>query len=178
MPDGDAPVGDTRPWLARYRVRLGFVLGAAALWLADPTRASLAAGGLVALVGAALRLWAAGHLDKGREVTTSGPYRWLRHPLYVGSSVLGVGVAVAAADPVVALLACLYLAATLTVAIKSEEADLRRKFGSAYEAYHAGRGSEIGRGFSVARVRANREHRAVLGLLAALALLGLKAWLR
>ena len=30
------------------------------------------------LAGEALRLWAAGHLEKGKEVTRSGPYRWVR----------------------------------------------------------------------------------------------------
>ena len=39
--------------------------------------------------GEALRIWAAGHLEKGREVTASGPYRWTRHPLYLGSTIIG-----------------------------------------------------------------------------------------
>ena len=33
-------------------------------------------GAVVALVGEALRIWAAGHLEKSREVTRSGPYRF------------------------------------------------------------------------------------------------------
>ncbi len=48
-----------------------------------------------AIAGEALRIWAAGHLNKSREVTSSGPYRWFAHPLYVGSSIMGVGLAVA-----------------------------------------------------------------------------------
>ena len=72
--------------LARLRVALGFVCGALVLWLAQPTAGSLLAGGAVAVVGEALRIWAAGHLNKSREVTSSGPYRWFAHPLYVGSS--------------------------------------------------------------------------------------------
>ena len=67
------------------------------LWLARPTSRSLAIGGAMALVGEALRIWAAGHLEKGREVTRSGPYRLTRHPLYLGSAIIGVGVAIAAA---------------------------------------------------------------------------------
>ncbi len=58
--------------LARRRVALGFLAGAVAFVLAEPTSCSLVAGGAVALVGEAIRLWAAGHLDKGREVTMSG----------------------------------------------------------------------------------------------------------
>ena len=41
--------------------------------------------------GEALRMWAAGHLNKSREVTSSGPYRFVAHPLYVGSSMMGAG---------------------------------------------------------------------------------------
>ena len=57
--------------------------------------ASLAAGLVVALVGEAIRMWAAGHLEKSREVTASGPYRWTRHPLYVGSAIMALGVVIA-----------------------------------------------------------------------------------
>jgi protein-S-isoprenylcysteine O-methyltransferase Ste14 len=39
----------------------------------------------VALVGAAIRLWAAGNLAKNQEVTRTGVYRLVRHPLYVGN---------------------------------------------------------------------------------------------
>ena len=49
----------------------------------------------VALAGEAIRFWAAGHLNKSREVTRSGPYRFVAHPLYLGSSVIGAGLAIA-----------------------------------------------------------------------------------
>src|SRR5260221_11909126 len=79
--------------LARSRVPLGFVFGAVVMWLAQPTFATLAAGGAIATLGELLRVWAAGHLEKGREVTRSGPYRLIRHPLYAGSAVNGAGAA-------------------------------------------------------------------------------------
>ena len=56
------------------------------------------------VVGEALRIWAAGHLEKGREVTRSGPYRWTRHPLYIGSAIIALGVVIAARSAIVALL--------------------------------------------------------------------------
>ncbi len=98
--------------LARLRVPLGFVFGVVVLWLAAPNARSLASGVVVALAGEALRVWAAGHLNKSREVTSSGPYRWFAHPLYVGSSVMGAGLALAANSVVVTLLIALYLATT------------------------------------------------------------------
>src|SRR5918994_3612436 len=96
-------------WLARRRVALGFLCSIVAIWLAEPTMRSLAAGAVIALAGEALRIWAAGHLEKGREVTASGPYRLTRHPLYLGSAVIGAGFAVASASLVVSLLVALYL---------------------------------------------------------------------
>jgi protein-S-isoprenylcysteine O-methyltransferase Ste14 len=160
--------------LARHRVRIGFAAAIVALWLATPTRASLAAGTAIAILGEALRIWAAGHLDKGREVTASGPYRLTRHPLYLGSGIIGIGFAIASANWVTASLVVLYLAMTLTSAMQSEERHLTEKFGRAYPEYREGRAPEIGRRFSLTRVVANREYRAVAGLAFALALLAWK----
>src|SRR5687768_4374284 len=84
------PVVDVTRQLARWRVPLGYALGGVALWLADPTPRSLALGAAVGAVGEALRVWAAGHLEKGREVTNTGPYAVTRHPLYAGSTIMGV----------------------------------------------------------------------------------------
>ncbi|MCC7418265.1 MAG: hypothetical protein IT176_14100 [Acidobacteria bacterium] len=176
-------MADARPaergataFLARWRVTLGFVAGALALWLAEPTARTLAAGVPIAAAGESLRLWAAGHLHKSREVTSSGPYRWLAHPLYAGSSAIGAGIAIAAGSIVVAAVAAAYLTATLTAAVRSEEAFLRRTFGDRYVEYR--RGGEVeseARRFAWSQAIANREHRAIVGLLVALALLALKA---
>ena len=159
---------------ARLRVPLGFVTGIAALGLADPTRESLIAGASVAAVGEALRVWAAGHLEKSREVTTSGPYRFTRHPLYVGSAVMSLGFVIAAYSLVVALLAAVYLAVTYSSAIRREEAFLTERFGAAYPDYKAGRLGGVARSFSLERAMRNREYRAVLGMLVALAILALR----
>jgi len=163
--------------LARLRVPLGFVFGAAVLHLAQPTRRSILVGTGVALAGEAFRIWAAGHLEKSREVTQSGPYRLTRHPLYAGSFVMGIGAAIAAGSWIVAALVGLYLAATLTAAIRTEEAFLRARFGDEYEAYARARGPVVRRRFSFERAWRNREYRAVAGLIAAIGLLSIKALL-
>lgn len=165
-----------RRFLARRRVLLGFLAGAVALWLARPTPGTLAIGATVAIAGELLRIWAAGHLEKGREVTMSGPYRWTRHPLYAGSIVLGVGLAIAANSLLVAALVVAYLGLTIGAAVRTEEAHLTEKFGGAYPAYRRGQGPFVSRRFSPARVVRNREYRAVLGLAAALALLLWRAY--
>ena len=60
--------------LARARVPLGFVCGAIVLWFAKPDPGLLMAGLPIAVAGERLRVWAAGHLEKSREVTQSGSY--------------------------------------------------------------------------------------------------------
>ncbi len=161
--------------VARWRVALGFAMGAAVLVLARPTTTTLLAGVPIALAGETLRVWAAGHLNKAREVTSSGPYRWLAHPLYVGSSVIGIGVAVACGRAVVVALVAAYLGVMLTAAIRSEEAFLRRRFGDRYDRYRVGAATESGRRFSLRQARANHEPRTVAGVLAAILLLVAKA---
>lgn len=160
--------------VARRRVAAGFGSGIVALWLAQPTRSSLLVGAVVGAAGEALRVWAAGHLEKSREVTTSGPYRYMRHPLYAGSTVMGVGLSIASDSAVVAALVLGYLAVTLTAAIGSEEAHLTDKFGDHYPSYRQGTIASVPRRFSLARAFKNREYRAVIGFAAVLALLALK----
>lgn len=161
--------------LARWRVPLGFLSAVIALVLARPTATSLAIGAAVAALGEALRVWAAGHLEKSREVTKSGPYRFTRHPLYVGSTIMGVGFAIASHSWVVAALVLAYLGVTLTAAVRSEEAFLRERFGAEYDAYASGTATDGQRTFSLARAMRNREYRAVLGLCVLLAVLALRA---
>jgi len=164
-------------FLARKRVPLGFVTTIAALILARPTWTTWRIGLLIALAGEAIRVWAAGHLEKGREVTSSGPYRWMGHPLYVGSSILAIGVVIAARSVPLAILTALYMGATITAAIRTEEAFLRRTFGDTYDRYQQSRGEQSSRRFSLARVMRNREYRAALGVLVGFALLALKVML-
>jgi len=170
--------------LARFRVALGWVFAPLILILANPSLESIVVGTMVALIGEAFRIWAAGHLNKSREVTSSGPYRYFAHPLYVGSSVMGAGLAIASANPIAAGLIVLYLFVTLRAAIRNEEAFLRRAFGDRYVRYRSHRvvpgnpevaAVDVERRFSIGQAVANREHRALAGLVAAMLLLVLKA---
>ena len=161
-------------FLTRFRVALGFLLGGLVLWLSNPVWSTWVAGVVVAACGELLRICAAGHLEKGREVTSSGPYRFMRHPLYMGSTLIGIGVAVASASVAVAAMIGVYLALTLSATRRSEEAHLREKFGDAYDAYVERRAQPMRRRFSLARALRNREHHTVAGLVAGFALLAAK----
>jgi protein-S-isoprenylcysteine O-methyltransferase Ste14 len=161
---------DITTMLARSRVPLGFVFGAAVVWLAHPTFLTLAIGGAIATSGELVRVWAAGHIEKGREVTRSGPYHLTRHPLYVGSALIGVGVAIASARWSAAALVAAYLLSTITSAIRHEEANMRAAFGERYDAY-----PPTDRSFSAERAFRNKEHKAIVGLLAVAAVFAFKA---
>jgi protein-S-isoprenylcysteine O-methyltransferase Ste14 len=174
-------------WAARWRVPLGFALAVAYLVFSQPTRLLLVAGGGVALLGLAVRSWAAGFLVKNQSLATSGPYRYTRNPLYLGSALTGVGLAIAGGSVVMILaFAGLFLLVYGPV-IRREEQLLRQRFGAVYEGYAAsvplllpwGRaGRASGESFDWARYRKNREYEAALGFAAGLAFLVLKMRLR
>jgi protein-S-isoprenylcysteine O-methyltransferase Ste14 len=160
------------------RVPLGFVCAGAFLYLARPTPQSLAIGGTIAVLGEMMRIWASGHLEKGREVTQSGPYRLTRHPLYVGSAIIALGAAIASARISAMIVIAVYMAATIIAAIRHEEASMRAQFGDQYDTYAQSRALPVERPFSLARAIKNKEHNAVVGLLAVAAILAAKTYFR
>ena len=123
-------------FVQRLRVPGGFLLAAAFVWLARPTSTSLMAGLPVAALGLVLRAWAAGHLRKNEALTTSGPYAWMRNPLYAGTALAALGFVIAAAAPWLALA---FAAAFLLIygpAVQNEQDHLRSLFPE-YAAYAA-----------------------------------------
>ena len=86
-------------------------------------------------VGISIRLWATGYIHKDKEVTTAGPYKLLRHPLYLGNFIEGLGFALFAN---VWQLTALYVPVFLLVyykKMKLEEQYLRKEFGDNYDTY-------------------------------------------
>jgi len=161
-------------FLVRRRVALGALGVLAALVLAHPTWPRLAFGFAVACLGETLRFWAAGHLEKNREVTTSGPYRLTRHPLYNGSGIIAIGVMFAAHNFVVSTLVLIYIVTTVPAAIRAEETHLRSVFGDLYDRYARAEAPGVERTFSFERAMRNKEYRAVVGVLAGFGILALR----
>jgi protein-S-isoprenylcysteine O-methyltransferase Ste14 len=170
-------MADIAGFLVRRRVALGGLGAVAALVLAEPSWTRLAIGFAVACAGEGLRLWAAGHLEKNREVTTSGPYRLTRHPLYNGSAIIALGVMIAADHFLVTVIVLAYILATVPAAVRSEEAHLRSTFGDLYDRYTRAEAPGVERAFSFERAMRNKEYRAVSGVLAGFGLLALKVLL-
>jgi protein-S-isoprenylcysteine O-methyltransferase Ste14 len=61
------------------------------LLLARPNEFSIIFGVIIVFAGEGIRVWASGHLIRNDEVTTSGPYAYLRDPLYLGRLLLLIG---------------------------------------------------------------------------------------
>ncbi len=167
----------------RIRVPLGFVLAAVYLWLAQPSPLSLAAGAAPLALGLWLRGVASGHVRKDAELTTTGPYRYTRNPLYLGSVLVGIGLGIAAWNLwLAAVLVVLFLAIYWPV-ILSEEEFLRRQFpGYAEYARQVPRllprlraaGGPPG-SFSRALYLQHREYNALIGSMAMILALVVKA---
>ena len=120
----------------RWRVPLSFAMAAAALYLAQPTRLSIAVGAGFSLAGPALRAVASGHIDKDVRLAVTGPYAYTRHPLYLGSVLIALGFVAAARSEWVALAVCALFLAFYLPMIAAEEDYLRATF-TGYAEYAA-----------------------------------------
>ena len=170
-------------FFARWRVRLGYLLSIAALWLARPTPRSILIGGLVGLIGLTIRAYAAGYLHKQEVLTVTGPYARTRNPLYFASSILMVGAALAMHSLWAGALLLVYFTLVYSMVMRREEMELRRQHGAAFDAYAASaplffprlilsRSSSVPpAGFSWKQYQKNHEYQAAIGF--ALLLIGL-----
>ena len=68
-------------------------------------------------------------------LVTTGPYRWIRHPLYATGGALFVAVGLMAASWFILGLACLAVVLIRIVVVPLEEQALVEKFGDGYELY-------------------------------------------
>jgi len=168
--------------VAKLRVPGGFALVAAFLWLSNPTWASLAIGLPVSMLGLAVRAWAAGHLEKNTNLTDSGPYAWVRNPLYLGTLAVALGLVIAARRwELGVLFAAVFLLIYLPV-VELEEQHLANLF-PAFSDYSrrvkkllpSPPKSPGGKPFRWSLYRHNREYEALLGFLAGVAVLCWKA---
>ncbi len=169
---------------------------------ASPSVILLSWGAGVSTVGLLLRAWAAGSIQKGRELATTGPYAHTRNPLYLGSFLLGAGVAVGGGLWVFGLAFVAFFLLVYGPTVRREVVELEALFGEQYRVYAANvpaillrltpyegeptdyrppppepdggpQGSTRG-GFSSARYMRNREWEAALGAVVAFGFLSLK----
>jgi protein-S-isoprenylcysteine O-methyltransferase Ste14 len=169
-------------FFVRWRVRLGYPLAVVVLVLARPVPRSIFYGALVGAVGLFLRAHAAGYLHKQEVLTVTGPYAYTRNPLYFGSAILTLGVAIATWSWFSAIVLCGYFAVFYSIVIRKEEQELRLQHGPAFDQYAhavplflphftpAKLGATTG-SFSFPQYKKNREYRAAIGFLLVLVIL-------
>jgi protein-S-isoprenylcysteine O-methyltransferase Ste14 len=109
-----------------------------------PAAVTVCLGGLH-LTGWAVMIWAARHTDLGRlgglaqlrgrdedePLTEAGPYRFSRHPLYLGGHLILWGLALSPLGLATAIFGSTYL----LVGALFEERDLRARYGQPYDDY-------------------------------------------
>ena len=171
---------DYSAWLRRHRRNIGIPLVVAAFALSRFDETYLLPGILLVAFGEALRFWAAGHLRKDQTLTTGGPYRLIRNPLYLGSFFMAVGFCLIAGSVWVWILVLLYFVLCYIPVIRYEERTLREKFGEEFARYSSlvpafyptVRMYPFSNSrFSFQQAMKNKEYNAVLGILAAFGIL-------
>ena len=129
----------------------GILLGAAAGYLVGPApvpvpRAISAVGGILLLaLGLGLIVSARTHFVRtgqspipwkpSPELIVNGAYRFTRNPMYVGLTLIEIGLGVALNNLWISLFALPALATVHVLAVRPEEQYLREKFGNSYAAY-------------------------------------------
>jgi len=71
------------------------------------------------------------------SLVAQGPYRYTRNPMYVGMTLIQIGIGLAANDLWIALLAVVALDCVHFIAVLPEETYLTSRFGSHYQNYRA-----------------------------------------
>lgn len=167
--------------IAKLRVPCGFVLAAMFAWLSRPSARSLMVGLAVSLLGLWLRGWATGHVEKNIRLAQSGPYAYVRNPLYLGTALTAAGLAIASQRWLLAAIFAIVFLAVYVPVIELEEQHLRSLFPEF--AVYASKVPKLRPTFGFTPVEQpfrwqlywrNREYQAALGLLAGAAVLTAK----
>jgi protein-S-isoprenylcysteine O-methyltransferase Ste14 len=171
----------------KTRVPIGTVLGIIFLILMHPSVRSLCIGSIIAILGASLRLWAAGHIDKGKALAQSGPYAYTRNPLYFGSFFMALGIILAGQGYWLLLPFGIFYGAFYLPVMRAEEQDLYKAYGDQFLEYSRQvslffpvfrKTDAAASKFLWARVLKNREHHNLISLILVEGLLILMLFLR
>jgi protein-S-isoprenylcysteine O-methyltransferase Ste14 len=153
---GNLSPGEREDWANRWVLAAFGVIGVLSaylpaytdrkeLWILDGDAVRWL-GVVLAAAGGALRIWPVFVLGRrfsglvaiqpGHALVTTGPYRIIRHPSYLGLLIAALGWALAFRSAVGVLLAAL-LVPPLLARIRAEEVLLRSQFGAEYGAYRS-----------------------------------------
>ena len=127
-----------RGWFQFKKIRLLLAWGSIPILLfcANMNDRSFRWGIVLLVIGELVRFWALGFMEKkGQKLAMSGPYAFVRNPLYVGNFFLGLGVTVIVGNWIILALFLAGFLGIYTGTIRGEEKHLREVFGKLYEDY-------------------------------------------
>jgi protein-S-isoprenylcysteine O-methyltransferase Ste14 len=142
----DSAKFDIRNLFFTYRSYTPIPFLIAMLLFAHPTGVSLLSGFTLVLLGEGLRFWGVSIVGSetrttgsvgGTYLVTTGPFAYVRNPLYVGNMLLyaGVGVMSMALFPWLLLTAVAWFYLQYSMIVSQEEEYLAAHFGGAYDEY-------------------------------------------
>ncbi|MFA5370322.1 MAG: isoprenylcysteine carboxylmethyltransferase family protein [Candidatus Omnitrophota bacterium] len=119
------------------KLRFAFIypIGMFTILFFNSTDISLAWGVPFVITGIIFRIWANGYAIKMDRLTTSGPYAFFQHPLYIGTLLIAMGFAIILNTYYIGLLFVSIVIAVYYRTIKIEEKMLEDKFNSQYGDY-------------------------------------------
>lgn len=137
---------DIRETLFRYRSYTPIPFLILMIIFAKPNAMSFAVGFVFLIIGEFIRLWgvslAGGETRTtknvgGSQLVTSGPFSYVRNPLYLGNITMyfGIGVMSNAAFPVLTIITLFYFFMQYHFIVKLEEEHLEKMYGDEYRNY-------------------------------------------
>jgi len=117
------------------RQGLGLLLLPLCAWFVEPGLNRIYIGLLIAVLGQAWRIYAAGVIYKNKQLATTGAYSLVRHPLYLGNFLILGGFALACGQWGVIALAVGFVLFYYPAAVRYEDTKLERIFGEEWRTW-------------------------------------------
>ncbi len=170
-----------------------FVLIALLLIFARPTTLSFVGGTILIAFGELIRIWATGHIEKNKKLTTTGPYAYVKNPMYIGTFFIGTGFCITARNYYILIISlALFFIYYIPYKKRVEASRLTRIFGNEYIDYDKQvpdlipRLTPYKKGQRISSVRkwrfrvllSNNEQGTLLAIILGLILMGIRFWLK
>jgi len=118
------------------RQGFGLLLLLVCAWFVVPAgEPRIVAGIVLAAMGQAWRIYAAGVIHKNRQLASTGAYSLVRHPLYLGNFLILVGFAIAGGNWIVMAVVAFFFLFYYPAAVRYEDHKLEGIFGDEWRAW-------------------------------------------